>query len=176
MDCQGVRHTRTLRRAQQHSITTGHLRCLLSMEAQHTTNRDELTRFRQACLLGYIPSPQQAFQGDAAHQAQRRPWLTPNGSPGTWYTRRDYRSWTIRPCHRTVFTAHTWSALPAALAIGYAATLADPTRRSPSARSYSKYWACGSTPSQNPTGRGKTQPTAGSDRPHHSWPSYPCPR
>src|SRR5262252_9655498 len=42
MDCQGVRHTRTLHRAQQYTITTGHLRCLLSMEAQHTTNRDEL--------------------------------------------------------------------------------------------------------------------------------------
>ena len=67
----------------------------------------------QACLLGYTPSPQQAFQGDAAHQAQRRTWLTPNGSPGTWYTRRDYRSrGTLRPFHRTVFTAHTWSALP----------------------------------------------------------------
>src|SRR5215831_5004367 len=63
----------------------------------------------QACLLGYTPSPQQAFQGDAAHQAQRHTWLTPNGSPGTWYTRGDYRSrWTLRPCHRTVFTAHTW--------------------------------------------------------------------
>src|SRR6516162_882196 len=66
----------------------------------------------QACLLGYTPSPQQAFQGDAAHQAQRHTWLTPNGSPGTWYTRRDYRSrWTLRPFHRTVFTAHTWIAL-----------------------------------------------------------------
>src|SRR5215831_6925921 len=67
----------------------------------------------QACLLGYTSSPQQAFQGDAAHQAQRHTWLTPNGSPGTWYTRRNYRSrWTLRPFHRTVFTAHTWSALP----------------------------------------------------------------
>jgi hypothetical protein len=26
----------------------------------------------QACLLGYTPSPQQALQGDAAHQAQRQ--------------------------------------------------------------------------------------------------------
>ena len=67
----------------------------------------------QACLLGYTPSPQHAFQGDAAHQVQRRTWLTPNDSPGTWYTRRDYRStWTLHPFHRTVFTAHTWSALP----------------------------------------------------------------
>jgi hypothetical protein len=67
----------------------------------------------QACLLGYTPSPQHAFQGDAAHQVQRRTWLTPNDSPGAWYTRRDYRSsWTLYPFHRTVFTAHTWSALP----------------------------------------------------------------
>src|SRR6516165_259146 len=66
----------------------------------------------QAYLLGYTPSPQQAFQGDAAHQVQRGTWLTPNDSPGTWYTRRDYWSWTIRPFHRTVFTAHTWISLP----------------------------------------------------------------
>jgi len=64
-----------------------------------------------ACLLGYTPSPQHAFQGDAAHQGQRRPSLTPNDSPGTWYTRRDSgSSWTLHPFHRTVFTAHTWSA------------------------------------------------------------------
>src|SRR5215510_4013457 len=62
----------------------------------------------QAGLLGYTPSPQHAFQGDAAHQAQRRTWLTPKDSPGTWYTRRDYQSrWTLCPFHRTVFTAHT---------------------------------------------------------------------
>src|SRR4029434_1666057 len=67
----------------------------------------------QACLLGYTPSPQHAFQGDAAHQVQRRTWLTPNDSPGAWYTRRDYRSsWTLYPFHRTVFTAHTWISLP----------------------------------------------------------------
>ena len=67
----------------------------------------------QACLLGYTSSPQQAFQGDAAHQAQRCPWLTPKDSSGTWYTRWDYRSrWTLRPCHRTVFTAHPWISLP----------------------------------------------------------------
>src|SRR6516225_2943240 len=67
----------------------------------------------QACLLGYTPSPQHAFQGDAAHQAQRRTWLTPKDSPGTWYTRRDYQSrWTLYPFHRTVFTAHTWISLP----------------------------------------------------------------
>src|SRR5919201_4254432 len=67
----------------------------------------------QAGLLGYTPSPQHAFQGDAAHQAQRRTWLTPKDSPGTWYTRRDYRSrWTLHPFHRTVFTAHTWISLP----------------------------------------------------------------
>src|ERR687887_2308339 len=67
----------------------------------------------QACLLGYTPSPQHAFQGDAAHQVQRRIWLTPNDSPGTWYTRRDYRSsWTLHPFHRTVFTAHTCITLP----------------------------------------------------------------
>src|SRR5262245_3365707 len=67
----------------------------------------------QAGLLGYTPSPQHAFQGDAAHQAQRRTWLTPKDSPGTWYTRRDYQSrWTLCPFHRTVFTAHTWISLP----------------------------------------------------------------
>src|SRR5919201_5283244 len=67
----------------------------------------------QAGLLGYTPSPQHAFQGDAAHQAQRRTWLTPKDSPGTWYTQRDYRSlWTLHPFHRTVFTAHTWISLP----------------------------------------------------------------
>src|ERR671939_437691 len=70
----------------------------------------------QACLLGYTPSPQHALQGDAAHQVQRRTWLTPNDSPGTWYTRWDYRSrWTLHPFHRTVFTAHTWRALPVLL-------------------------------------------------------------
>src|SRR6516162_1610852 len=57
--------------------------------------------------------PQHAFQGDAAHQAQRLTWLTPKDSPGTWYTRRDYRSsWALPPFHRTVFTAHTWISLP----------------------------------------------------------------
>src|SRR5215510_10227192 len=78
-----------------------------------TSGAFTMPRFSQACLLGYTPSPQHAFQGDATHQAQRRPWLTPNDSPGTWYTQRDYRSlWTLHPFHRTVFTAHTWSALP----------------------------------------------------------------
>src|SRR5262250_692962 len=78
-----------------------------------TSGAFTMPRLSQACLLGYTPPPQQAFQGDAAHQAQRRTWLTPKDSPGTWYTRRDYRSrWTLRPFHRTVFTAHTWSALP----------------------------------------------------------------
>ena len=78
-----------------------------------TSGAFTMPRLSQACLLGYTPSPQQAFQGDAAHQAQRHTWLTPNGSPGTWYTRRDYRSrWTLHPFHRTVVTAHTWSALP----------------------------------------------------------------
>ena len=46
-----------------------HFRCI------HT-----MPHFSQACLLGYIPSPQHAFQGEAAHQAQRRTWLTPNDS------------------------------------------------------------------------------------------------
>src|SRR5215831_5241772 len=78
-----------------------------------TSGACTMPRLSQACLLGYTPSPQQAFQGDATHQAQRRTWLTPNDSPGTWYTQRDYRSlWTLHPFHRTVFTAHTWSALP----------------------------------------------------------------
>src|SRR5215475_7295092 len=84
-----------------------------------------MPRLSQACLLGYTPSPQQAFQGDAAHQAQRRTWLTPNDSRGTWYTPKDYRSsWTLRPFHRTVFTAHTWSALPPFL--GACATVVMP--------------------------------------------------
>jgi hypothetical protein len=57
--------------------------------------------------------PHQAFQGDAAHQVQRCPSLTPKDSPGAWYTRRDYQSnWTLHPFHHTVFTAHTWIALP----------------------------------------------------------------
>src|SRR5215831_8691508 len=78
-----------------------------------TSGAFTMPRLSQARLLGYTPSPQHAFQGDAAHQAQRRTWLTPNDSPGTWYTRRDYRSlWTLHPFHRTVFTAHTWIALP----------------------------------------------------------------
>src|SRR5215471_6327468 len=77
-----------------------------------TSDAFTMPRLSQTCLLGYTPSPQQAFQGDAAHQAQRRTWLTPKDSPG-WYTRRDYRSgWTLRPFHRTVFTAHTWISLP----------------------------------------------------------------
>src|SRR5262249_10297174 len=78
-----------------------------------TSGAFTMPRLSQACLLSYTPSPQHAFQGDAAHQVQRRTWLTPNDSSGTWYTRRGYRSrWTLRPFHRTVFTAHTWSALP----------------------------------------------------------------
>src|SRR5215831_20477350 len=78
-----------------------------------TSGACTMPRLSQACLLGYTPSPQQAFQGDATHQAQRRTWLTPNDSPGTWYTQRDYRSlWTLHPFHRTVFTAHPRSALP----------------------------------------------------------------
>src|SRR5215813_1081874 len=81
-----------------------------------TSGAFTMPRLSQACLLGYTPSPQQAFQGDAAHQAQRRTWLTPKDSSGTWYTWRDYRSrWILRPFHRTVFTAHTWSALPASV-------------------------------------------------------------
>src|SRR5919109_1238850 len=68
-----------------------------------------------------------AFQGDAAHQVQRRPWLTPNDSPGTWYTRRDYRSnWTLHPFHRTVFTAHTWISLPVREPHGVSQTLPCP--------------------------------------------------
>src|SRR5215471_18870127 len=42
MGCQGVRRTRTFCRAQQSSITPGHLWCLLAMEAQHTITRDKL--------------------------------------------------------------------------------------------------------------------------------------
>src|SRR5262245_43500270 len=57
---------------------------------QPTSGACTMPRFSQACLLGYTPSPQHAFQGAAAHQAQRRTWLTPNDSPGTWYTLRDY--------------------------------------------------------------------------------------
>src|SRR5215813_12917848 len=80
---------------------------------QPTSGACTMPRLSQACLLGYTPSPQQAFQGDAAHQTQRRTWLTPKDSPGTWYTRRDYRSrWILYPFHRTVFTAHTWTSLP----------------------------------------------------------------
>jgi len=36
--------------------------------------------------------PQQTLQGDSAHRAQRYTWLTPNGAPGPWNTRRDHRS------------------------------------------------------------------------------------
>ena len=70
-------------------------------QLQPTTNSDTLSAHcSPACLLGSTPSPQQALQGDAAHQAQRRPWLTPNDAPGPWETRRDYRSsWTLSPCH-----------------------------------------------------------------------------
>src|SRR5215471_9269991 len=78
-----------------------------------TSDAFTMPRLSQACLLGYTPSPQQALQGDAAHQVQRRTSLTPKDSLGIWYTRRDYQSnWTLHPFHRTVFTAHTWGALP----------------------------------------------------------------
>src|SRR5262245_60962697 len=33
-----------------------------------TSGAFTMPRLSQACLLGYTPSPQQAFQGDAAHQ------------------------------------------------------------------------------------------------------------
>src|SRR5262249_15653949 len=85
-----------------------------TIPATLTSGACTMPRRSQACLLGYTPSPQQALQGDAAHQAQRRTWLTPKDSPGPWYTRRDDRSiWTLHPFHRPVFTAHTWRALPA---------------------------------------------------------------
>src|SRR4029453_3732989 len=78
-----------------------------------TSGAFTVPRLSQACLLGDTPAPQHAFQGDAAHQGQRRTWLTPKDSPGTWYTRRAYRSRrTFYPFHRTVFTAHTWLSLP----------------------------------------------------------------
>ena len=68
---------------------------------------------RQASLLGSTSSPPHALPGEAAHQGQRLPWLTPNDSQGPWSPLRDSRSsWTLRPCHRTVCTAHTGRALP----------------------------------------------------------------
>jgi hypothetical protein len=67
---------------------------------------------RQASLLGSTSSPPHALPGEAAHQGQRLPWLTPNDSQGPWSPLRDSRSsWTLRPCHRTVCTAHTGRAL-----------------------------------------------------------------
>ena len=78
-----------------------------------TSGAFTILRLSQACLLGYTPSPQHAFQGYAAHQAKRLAWLNPNGSPGTWYTQRDYLPvLAFRPFHRTVFTAHTRITLP----------------------------------------------------------------
>jgi hypothetical protein len=38
-----------------------------------TSGAFTMPRLSQAYLLGYTPSSQQAFQGDATHQAQRRP-------------------------------------------------------------------------------------------------------
>ena len=78
-----------------------HFRCI-----HHATSQSSLPSwlhtFTSAGLSGRCCSP----------EAQRRAWLTPNDSPGPWYTRRDYRSnWTLRPFHRTVFTAHTWVSL-----------------------------------------------------------------
>src|SRR5207237_4403852 len=56
--------------------------------------------------------PPHALPGEAAHQGQRLPWLTPNDAQRTWSTLRDSRSsWTLRPCPRTVCTAHTGSTL-----------------------------------------------------------------
>jgi hypothetical protein len=55
-----------------------------SRRMQPTSGACTMPRLSQACLLGSTPSPQQALQGDAAHQAQRRTWLTPKDSPGTW--------------------------------------------------------------------------------------------
>jgi hypothetical protein len=49
-----------------------------------TSGACTMPRFSQACLLGSTPSPQYALQGDAAHQAQHRTWLTPKDSPGPW--------------------------------------------------------------------------------------------
>ncbi len=63
-------------------------------------------------LVKVSPLPQPTFQGDAAHQPKRLAWLTLNDSPGTKYTQRDYLPLALRPFHRTVFTAHTWIALP----------------------------------------------------------------
>jgi hypothetical protein len=114
----------TSSRARLLSAQAWEKRGCVSRRMQPTSGACTMPRLSQACLLGYTPSPQHALQGDAAHQAQRHTWLTPNDSPGTWYTRRGYQaSWAIPPFHRTVFTAHTWMALPAWEAVPQFVTL-----------------------------------------------------
>jgi hypothetical protein len=41
------------------------------------------------CLLGFMPSPQHAWQGEAADQGPRPPWLMPHDAPGPWFPRKD---------------------------------------------------------------------------------------
>src|SRR5439155_20768202 len=103
------------------SMESGQAAVLSGVVEQGVIFLQDDTHFRcmhYATSQSSIPSwvytfPQHVFQGDATHQGQRRPWLTPKNSSGPWSTRRDYRSsGTLCPCHRTGFTAHTWSARP----------------------------------------------------------------
>src|SRR5215831_7136044 len=74
-----------------------------------------MSRLSQACLLGYLPAPQHAFQGEATDQTRRLIWLSPKDSPGPWDTWRDSLPFlALRPCLHTVITAHTWISLPRA--------------------------------------------------------------
>ena len=60
----------------------------------------------QARLLGYTPFPHRAFQGHAAHLAERPATLSPNGSPPPWQKGRSDEVTFFHAFHGTVCTAH----------------------------------------------------------------------
>ena len=70
----------------------------------------------QARHLRDTPSLHRAFQGHAAHPAERPATLSPNGSPPPWQKERSYEVSFFHSFHGTVFTAHISRELPRALA------------------------------------------------------------
>src|SRR5262249_52617591 len=84
----GVRRTRKLCKVPQSSILTGHVWCLLSMEAQHTTNRDEsggveralVGKDRARCLTGPFPHPPRENRAYGFHHTTAHARRTSVGS------------------------------------------------------------------------------------------------
>jgi hypothetical protein len=65
-----------------------------------------MPRLSQARLVGDTPPPHRAFQGHAAHLAERPARLSPNGSAPPWQRGRSYKGSFVHSFHGTVYTAH----------------------------------------------------------------------